>query len=49
MGDVLNCDMAMELMALDGIPGKMCPFHDDCLSVDTVRFRGIAEGGAPIK
>lgn len=33
MGDVLNCDMAMELMALDGIPGKMCPFHDDCLSV----------------
>lgn len=33
MGDILNCDMAIELMALDGLSGKMCPFHDDCLSV----------------
>lgn len=32
MGDVLNCDMAIELMALEGLQAKMCPFHDDCLS-----------------
>lgn len=32
MGDILNCDLAIELMALDGLKGKMCPFHDDCLS-----------------
>ena len=32
MGDYLNNDLAVELLELEGIPSRLCPSTDDCLS-----------------
>lgn len=32
MGDYLNNDLAAELLDLEGIPSRLCPSTDDCLS-----------------